>query len=84
MRCFLAPGPALAGKWHASRSVHHMLVGIFLAAALTRLLHAKQLNGEAQINAICVVFDIVITRIAVCVNDTSNPTQVLNTLRTEQ
>ena len=84
MRCFLAPGPLLAGKWHASRSVHHTLVGIFLAVTLTRLIHANQLNGDAQINAIGVVFDIVITHVTVCVSDSSNPAQVLNTLRTEQ
>ena len=61
-----------------------MLVGIFLAVILTRLIHARQLSGNAQINAIGVVFDIVITNVTVCVSDSSNPAQVLNTLRTEQ
>ena len=86
MSRFLAPGPLLAGKWHASRSVHRMRVGIFLAVILTRLIHAKQLNGNAQTNAIGVVFDIVMTNVAVCVNDPSNPAKMRNsnTLRTEQ
>ena len=65
-----------------------MLVDIFLAVTLTRLIHAKlkQLNGDAQTNAIGVVFDIVMTNVTVCVNDPSNPAKMRNsnTLRTEQ
>ena len=70
----------------ALESVHHMLVGIFLAAILTRLIYAKQLNGDAPINTIGVatVFDIVITNVTARVSDSCNPTQSLNTLRTKQ